>query len=222
MEKENVFVVEEKVLEAGIPKGITFYRDHVLYALEALKHGSFEDREITEQVETQFVRCRQVIPYVLLYNIDSFFSYFRTKKSGEKRLVGNCSIGIGGHISEVDGFDSNLVYNAVNRELNEELDITYLDYMDPQIGGIRIETVGVIFDDSDPVNSVHLGLVVLLDSKIKEIKRKEDHLEKCEWRTPDELKQLELESWSQFILEKSYYGKVFHLNKRIEKLYVGE
>lgn len=83
------------------------------------------------------VSVRQVIPYVTLTKvIDNdlhLFLYRRTKKVGEQRLSGKCSIGFGGHI-ELDEILASRPVNSVldqkhivalniERELDEEVKV---------------------------------------------------------------------------------------------------
>ena len=112
------------------------------------KNLFYVDRDEAETNESFL----QIIPYVILKRKGKVFAYQRTKKSGEKRLHGNWSIGVGGHINPVDNdaVDSRgAYYNAVHRELKEE------------VGAVpeKIELTALIFDPSNAVGRVHLGIV---------------------------------------------------------------
>lgn len=96
------------------------------------------------------------IPYVILYNDieDSIFLYRRGSGVGESRLAGNTSCGIGGHV-DVDQYNIDLppmamIQDATNREINEELG--------QPISG-KFEFIGTLYDTSNDVGKVHLGMV---------------------------------------------------------------
>lgn len=97
---------------------------------------------------------KQIIPYVILSHNRTIFSYRRGKLLGEKRLLGNYSIGVGGHISACDRNLFDHTYKeAMRRELNEEMEIAspYKEY-----------TAALLNDDSNEVGRVHFGMVHIL------------------------------------------------------------
>ena len=70
---------------------------------------------------------KQMIPYVIVRHGGKYLAYSRTSQSGEKRLVGKRSVGIGGHINPTDVPDGDPPLNAIlrrcaAREIKEELD----------------------------------------------------------------------------------------------------
>jgi predicted NUDIX family phosphoesterase len=95
----------------------------------------------------------------------------RGKLSGEKRLVAQQSVGLGGHIRHEDvtlfaahGFQSYRA--AVRRELEEEVTIAP--------GLVRSDRiVGVINDDSIDVGKVHFGIVHVWELERPEVERRE-------------------------------------------------
>lgn len=102
---------------------------------------------------------KQIIPYLVLTYMDHYahcvnvLRYTRTKASGEGRLRGLSSIGIGGHINQ-EGTDPAEAFRiGWMRELSEEvrLDTTY-----------SVKPIGVVNDDSNSVGKVHLGFVLEL------------------------------------------------------------
>ena len=136
---------------------------------------------------------KQPISYVIVR--DKAGNIFVTKrKAGDKRLVGMCSIGTGGHVDE--GED---LYSAMYRELKEEIGVD-------QDNIFSYKFTGYILDNSTQVNSVHLGLYVELlvdnpnDVAVKEV----DKLEGA-WMTEAEVKALsddgKLESWSKIYVD---------------------
>ena len=93
---EEVLVVERSVLErAGLFHGITFDVDHYLPLLFEPGAPRFMPRARAEN-DPSF---KQLIPYVIIHSGNKFLSYVRGKAEGENRLVGNRSIGIGGHVN---------------------------------------------------------------------------------------------------------------------------
>lgn len=106
-------------------------------------------------------RFLQLIPYVILYRYQpnqwfgsqcQVFNYRRGSAGGESRLVGKRSIGIGGHINDSDGIIPQDAFHAgVLREINEEVSCIF-----NPVGSL----IGTIYDDSDAVGRVHLGIVI--------------------------------------------------------------
>lgn len=120
------------------------------------KNTSFFNRDKIEQDESYL----QVIPYVVLKHKNRVFAYQRTKKSGEKRLHGNWSIGVGGHINPQDCIPPSKVlgvygafWSGVDRELKEE------------VGAVpdKFDLAALIFDPSNAVGRVHLGVVYVAE-----------------------------------------------------------
>jgi predicted NUDIX family phosphoesterase len=103
---------------------------------------------------------KQLIPYFTVFrpNISAAetLTYYRTKKAGEERLHGKRSIGFGGHIVRADGgqYARDAFLAGFQREVEEELDIP---------GEWRARPLGLINDDSTPVGSVHLGVVIAVE-----------------------------------------------------------
>lgn len=119
-----------------------------------IENAVYMQRAIAETNE-DFV---QLIPYVVVKSGGKYLSYQRSSGSGEDRLHGNYSIGIGGHL---DFFDNetqvSCVYNGMLREVKEELGLSStLDMYSP---------VGTLYDDSNEVGRVHLGLVYTINIK---------------------------------------------------------
>jgi predicted NUDIX family phosphoesterase len=130
---------------------------------------SFKPRSLMEN-DPSF---KQVIPYVVIkwdrsdHGMD-IFCYTRGSGQGEKRLHAKCSIGIGGHINDEDISNGAHPYiRGMWRELNEELDIAPDNI-------VSLEYKDFIYDPSDEVGKVHLGLVHVLTVSSKDIKPRED------------------------------------------------
>jgi len=100
----------------------------------------------------------QVIPYITVLSSNTLrvMQYRRTNKGGDERLYGNWSIGVGGHINLQDAASGKLPFRAmVNRallrEFNEEFAYDYFS--------ITAKPAGLIYDDSNDVGRVHIGVV---------------------------------------------------------------
>lgn len=194
---EQVLVVERKVLEqVGLFHGLTFEVDRYLPALFEPDVPRFMPRAKAE-TDPSF---KQLIPYVIIHSGNKFLSYVRGKAGGEKRLVGNRSIGIGGHINPVDekplfGYDMRDIYNdAVNREVDEEVDIDR---------PLRKRMVALLNDDTTEVGKVHLGIVHCWTLASPDVRKREQMITQLGFLSAYELRSArhELESWSQFCLD---------------------
>lgn len=105
---------------------------------------------------------KQVVPYTLIRRGGEYLTYRRPPKTGDSRLRGLRSLGVGGHVHPGDARrDGQLnaedarwrspvmaVLRAARRELYEEVGLSR---------DMRI--VGMANDDSNPVGRVHLGVV---------------------------------------------------------------
>jgi len=196
-QEEQVLVVERSVLEqTGMFQGLAYDVEPRLKRLFAPGTPRFMPRPKAE-TDPSF---KQLIPYVLLSFEGKILSYVRGKRAGETRLVGNRSIGIGGHINPVDemtlfGGDFYETYlNAVKREVDEEICVN-TPYQD------RI--IALINDDSNPVGSVHLGVVHRWTLDADAVERREQMITQMSFMTLDELAAVRdtMETWSQLCLD---------------------
>ena len=147
--------MSERVLvlpRADVPGGAAFYgirraTQDTLVELRATvaRHGRYLDRASAESDATH----KQLIPYVVVRNGDAVFLTHRTDAGGDARLHGRASIGIGGHLNPVDHGEDALMA-GLRREWTEELEADW----EPEFA-----LVGLLNDDSNPVGSVHLGVV---------------------------------------------------------------
>lgn len=105
---------------------------------------------------------KQLIPYCIVTRGDEVFAFRRLPESGEKRLVGKYSIGVGGHMNPARyGIDpipatfADVVKENMLRELDEELNIQC-----PKDKPMLSQVVGLINSEADSVSSVHVAIVV--------------------------------------------------------------
>ncbi len=195
---EQVLVVERKILEqVGLFQGLTTDVHRYLEVLFDSSVLRFMPRPQAEKDPSY----KQLIPYVIMSCDGKYLTYVRGRRAGETRLVGNRSIGIGGHINPIDNemplFDTDyreLYNNAVEREVAEEVSIE-ANHTD--------SIVALLNDDTTEVGSVHLGVVHhwLLDSSA--VTKREQMITRMEFMTPTELQDVRdsMETWSQFCLD---------------------
>jgi predicted NUDIX family phosphoesterase len=158
------------------------------------------DREAAEKNEN----FKQLIPYCVikkkLANEDIFLAYQRSKGGGESRLHGNWSVGVGGHINPIDSKgekpDSLTYVSCVLRELFEELGLLFK--MAPNI----LPGQAIIYDDSDPVGRVHLGVVHVLEIGDHNLKF-EDSMANPTWFSKSGIRgDRKFENWSSLVIDK--------------------
>ncbi len=196
-QEERVLVFEQKVLEQeGTFHGLAFDVERYLRRIFAPGVLGFMPRSQAEKDPAY----KQLIPYVIMVCDGKYLSYVRGKRAGERRLVGNRSIGIGGHINPDDNmplFDTDFRQSylaAVEREVAEEVEVE-ANYTD--------RVAALLNDDSNEVGRVHLGIVhywVLDSSKVS---RQEQMITQMGFMSPDELQELRdtMETWSMLCLD---------------------
>jgi predicted NUDIX family phosphoesterase len=142
---------------------------------------------------------KQLIPYSILRYGDDVFHYQRSAWGGERRLHGQRSIGVGGHINRSDVLPlwsdvTPIVEWARDRELAEEFDVACPG---------QPSLIGFLNDDSTEVGRVHLGVVYeyRLDQASVQPREKRVHIH-YGFVSIAELSAhvAEYESWSQFII----------------------
>jgi len=134
---------------------------------------------------------KQIISYVLIRRGDAVFSTRRLKQSGEARLHGLISLGIGGHINPVDE-SGDVLEQGMRRELEEEVAIS----AEP----LSLTPIGFINDDSNEVGRVHLGMLSVMDVPADcEVSVRETDKLVGSWLPIASLASLvpEMETWSQ-------------------------
>ena len=140
---------------------------------------------------------KQLIGYVLLKdaNTNEVLVYKRLVGGGEARLHGKASVGIGGHMNEVEGktiFEM-LKINAA-RELNEEVGVSEEEALN------NLHFIGLINDDKTEVGQVHVGVVYECKVDKSKVEVKEDDTLVIKWMTANEAKEEEnYETWSEFL-----------------------
>jgi predicted NUDIX family phosphoesterase len=136
---------------------------------------------------------KQIIPYcVVMDEAGNVFATERLSKSGEERLRGKVSIGIGGHMDIADRLS---IHHCLTREIYEE--IGYGKY-----SALAFDYKGIVNNDTDEVGRVHLGLVYLLCVSPRDREKiAVQEVEKLRgfW-IEGSMDQHEYEGWSQILL----------------------
>ena len=183
--------------------------DSEIFSLEMY----FIDRNIAE-VDENYV---QIIPYITLIDkvTDKVFIYRRGKGSGESRLTGRHSIGIGGHVENTlpkcHNFIEIVTHNAI-RELDEEVYIC--DSVDYDILHREIKDIlsnnkfAIVWNNFTPVSAVHIAIAFTMKVDMNSITLHEkDVVADGRWITKEELASLAndpeiaLEDWSRILID---------------------
>jgi predicted NUDIX family phosphoesterase len=190
-QEEQVLVVERKVFEkVGIFNGLMFDVERYLSEIFVQGVPRFMNRSQVEQDPSY----KQLIPYVIMSHDGKYLSYVRGKRAGETRLVGNRSIGIGGHINPVD-------WTLFSAEPYK----TYLEAVDREVAEeVSVETshtnhiVALLNDESNEVGSVHLGIVHYWALDAPKVNKREQMMTQMSFMSPTELQEVKdtLETWS--------------------------
>ena len=107
--------------EVGYFQGLSVETTKYIEAILERKNYNFIRRKDAE-IDYQY---KQVIPYVILECDNNIFTYRRGKLLTEERLLGNYSVGVGGHISVTDPNLFGMAYQeGLQREINEEVNIS--------------------------------------------------------------------------------------------------
>ena len=194
-EDENVLVISRELFDQlGAFQGISLEPEKYLPSMLDPENNYFLQRDLAEDDPGH----KQIIPYAIFRHGDKFLHYVRGGGSGERRLASKGSIGIGGHINDVDyaasSLDKDTYTNGVDREIDEELNIS---------GDHTQEIHGLINDDSNEVGQVHLGVVHLFTLESNQVTAGEDNIVDLQFLSLEELeaKHDELETWSQICVQ---------------------
>ena len=199
-EEEHILVVPESEIDRiGRIDGFEADVDRFLQPILQSDQLTFQPRS---QMETD-PSFKQLIPYVLLeWTNDAgeihLFAYTRGGGSGESRLHAKRSVGIGGHISREDAAGGADPYSTgMHRELCEEV-ILETQYTESR--------VGLIYDPSNDVGKVHLGVVHRFTLHSPSVTSNESDLAEGGFVTVASLRQQmdRLETWSQLAIKALY------------------
>jgi predicted NUDIX family phosphoesterase len=196
-QEEQILVIDRKVLEeAGMFEGLAFDVERYLAKIFVPGVPRFMARSKAE-VDPSY---KQIIPYVIMGCNGRYLSYVRGTRAGEARLVGNRSIGIGGHINPADDevplFDTDfrqMYKTAVEREVAEEVSVET---------GHSDRIVALLNDESNEVGSVHLGVVHYWVLDEPKVSKREQMITQMGFMTEEELQKVRdtMETWSGLCL----------------------
>ena len=222
---ERVLVVPTRLFrDGGVFQGFSAEAISRCDALFAPESTRFTRRGDAER-DPEF---KQLIPYIIFVCEDSatgrpsVFAYRRGDGQGETRLRSKWSVGVGGHINDVDAgvgaaangesggtgenaatpFGTDLFSAGAAREIAEEV----------VLGApiLRFERVGLVNDDATEVGRVHLGVVCVATLAAPELKSNEPDLAESGFRFVDELlaeidaEPERFESWTTLALRGLY------------------
>ena len=188
---EDVLVVPRALLLP--PEGLPGFSPGGLdaYAERIRRHGEFRRRGDVEEDPS----LKQIIPYLIIRHGERIFLFQRLRQSGEERLRGLYSIGVGGHITRGDAVSATGLLDAgLARELREELIVS---------GQWKAHAVGVLNDDDNPVGRVHFGVVYVVETDRPEVRVREEDRLSGHLGTAAEVQAARdrMETWSQLILD---------------------
>ena len=198
--EEHILVVPESVVNSiGTIDGFEPDVDRFLKPILESDQLSFKPRGAME-VDPSF---KQLIPYVLLESTNAdgeteLFTYTRGGGGGEARLHAKRSVGIGGHISREDAEGDGDPYSiGMQRELTEEVKLD---------SGYSEKRVGLIYDPSNDVGKVHLGVVHVFKLETPTVTSNEEDLADGGFVSVSTLKEQRdrLETWSQLAIDALY------------------
>lgn len=153
----------------------------------------------------------QIIPYVVFYCAETkeFLTYQRGKGSEEERLHSKYSLGFGGHI-EIESSSwlslKQVIAIETIREIREEIGYQIKDEESDSVFN-ALDRAAIIYDDSDSVGQVHLGINFIYAFKDKEeITQFElNVINNAKWMSFAELGELyregKFESWSNLVIQ---------------------
>ena len=186
MSAEQVLVVPR----AAVPDDAGWYGllrtgvDDLLALIE--REGRFAERAAMER-DPSF---KQIIPYLVLRDGESWFLMRRSRAGVDARLHDSWSIGVGGHLNPGDAD----VPAGLRREWTEELDAAFVPTFTP---------IGLLNDDTTDVGTVHLGIVYVADARGRQVEVRERHKLSGSFATSTEVAAVAdgLETWSRLVFE---------------------
>jgi predicted NUDIX family phosphoesterase len=138
---------------------------------------------------------KQIIPYIVVQQSKGRILCY-PRHGAESRLHGFYSCGIGGHIDIEDARSTfaETVTTGMMRELKEELAGFWEDR-------VKLVYRGIINETESAVGQVHLGLVYTCLCLGDYAPEASEEITGMEWKTPEELKLVKKELWSDLALE---------------------
>ena len=174
-------------------KGLTKENSAVLKRI--IQNGLFRKRSELEE-DPSF---KQIIPYAIISNKESYCLFKRTSRQTEKRLHNKFSLGVGGHMNPGNSKESKEQYliNELKRELFEEVKLLNDCLIED------IEFIGFINDDTIPVGRVHIGLLYNIHISNKDVVINEPDKMTAEWIDKPDLAEFYegMETWTKITFD---------------------
>jgi predicted NUDIX family phosphoesterase len=193
--REQVLVVpRSRALPQGSWHGLR--RGGVRELLRAISvWGEFRPRSEVESAPD----WQQVIPHMVVVGDGGLLVMRRLGGGSERRLRGQVTLGVGGHINAGDGSPAEAWLAGCRREWAEEV------VCDRDLAG---QPLGLLKDDSGAVGQVHLGVLILVRAGAARLELREDHKLKGVMEPLLQLDSyyLEMETWSQFAYDALLKG----------------
>jgi len=162
---------------------------------QIVQHGLFRKRNELEEDPT----FKQIIPYAIISNKNSFYVFRRISGQTEKRLHNKLHLGVGGHMNPGSSTETGEQYliNELKREFFEEVKL---------LNGCSIEDIefiGFINDDSIPVGRVHVGLLYIIRVSNEDLVIDETDKMSGEWIDKRDLHEYyeEMETWTKIAID---------------------
>jgi len=175
--------------EKGLIKGNSDLLERIV------QNGLFRNRNELEE-DPSF---KQIIPYAIVSNKDSFYLFKRKSKQVERRLHNKSSLGVGGHMNPGNFMDSKEQYliDELKREFFEEVNL---------LDGCLIEDIefiGFINDDTISVGSVHIGLLYNIRVSNKSVYINETDKMTADWIEKQYLAEFYegMETWTKIVFD---------------------
>jgi predicted NUDIX family phosphoesterase len=189
---ERVLVLPRDRVPGGCDfTGVREAGDEAMSALQAAvtADGRFMERPLAEEDPAY----KQLIPYVVVRDDALVYLMERTAAGGDPRLHGKASIGVGGHLNPVDEGEDPLA-DGLRREWSEELIADW----EP-----TFRLVGLLNDDTNPVGSVHLGVVFEVEAAGRGVEVRERDKLTGRFATLAEVRAAwdRMETWSRLVAD---------------------
>lgn len=145
------------------------------------------------------------IPYFAVVNEEGkILLYQRGKGVGENRLAGKHSIGFGGHVE----LEKDCIYNYATNSIKDSIVLAQTNESEEELNAEWSEDfqhLKVIYDETDEVGKVHLGITSFLVVKTATTNEPElldmGFFSKKELNEMQEDGTIELENWSKLLLD---------------------
>ena len=189
---DNILVVpREKLFEdMETPQGFATERlEQLLGRIREYRESA--DRKAAEEDPS----LKQIIPYMVLCCGSKLFLMRRFDNQDEDRLRNLYSLGVGGHIEPAeDSGTRDILMAGLEREFREEVDIA---------GRYRLEPVGYINDETNPVGRVHFGLAYRVKVQTEDVQVREKDIMSGSFVSVEKAQSVypQMETWSQIVMK---------------------